>query len=189
VPAPMIACTAGLRAGWGGARVGAGRPARAAIPSEPHKRRPRLASHHPVHVTARLADVAAQLSRRRAYQAVRHAVRGSLIRADFRIVSLALDQRALTLVVEADDERALARGMQGFQVAAARAINRALARTGRVFPDRYRARILTTAGSVTALLAGRRPGWPSHNLPRWYVFAAPSTRWLAQVSIQRARPP
>jgi hypothetical protein len=47
---------------------------------------------------------------------------------------------AIHLVVEANDKLALARGMQGFQVSAARGINRAAKRSGRVFADRYRAR-------------------------------------------------
>jgi len=38
-------------------------------------------------------------------------------------------------LVEAEDERALSRGMQGLAVRIARGVNRALERTGRVFAD------------------------------------------------------
>ena len=42
-------------------------------------------------------------------------------------------------MVEASDRIALARGMQGFQVAAAKHLNRLRGRRGSVFADRYRA--------------------------------------------------
>jgi len=63
-------------------------------------------------------------------------------RAGFRILDVGVTGRrgdhALQLVVEADDRIALARGMQGFQVAAARALNALTARRGTVFADRYK---------------------------------------------------
>ena len=121
---------------WGGAREGAGRPKRRAIASERHHTRPHVSPRFPVHVTCRITapvrigahtDAALQLAQRKA-----------LARADFKILELALRGRQVELVVHADDKVALARGMQGFQVSAARAVNRALGRSGQVFADRYR---------------------------------------------------
>jgi hypothetical protein len=165
---------------WGGAREGAGRPASGPVPSEPHKTRPPLSPRHPVHVTARIARNARagfradlspargssrpQLSRRQAYDVLRHALTLSLGRANFRIVHLALVRSRLELIVEADDKLALARGMQGFQVSAAKSLNRAARRRGTVFPDRYRMRILATRTDVRDAI-GRLPlrrtdAWP-----------------------------
>jgi hypothetical protein len=55
------------------------------------------------------------------------------------------------LLVEADDKDALASGMQGFQISAAKHLNAALSRgkpgqrrRGSVFPDRYHAEIITS---------------------------------------------
>jgi hypothetical protein len=172
------------RSGWGGARAGAGRPRKHAIASEPHQVRPRLARTHPVHITARVLPALAPLSRSRACAAIRRALRTSLARSDFRIVRLVVRSSRLELVVEADDKHALARGMQGFQVAAARHLNARLARRGTVFPDRYRAAILRTRSVVRAVLATlaaitrpvvtARPAWP--------------LTWLLRVELGRVRP-
>ena len=135
---------------WGGAREGAGRPARGPIVSERHRTRPTLAPQFPVHVIARVAPSVRTMGRRDAYATIRRAVKLSLARANFRIVRLAIHAQRLELLVEADDKHALARGMQGFQVSAARAVNRAVRRTGSVFPDRYRMTILRTREAARA---------------------------------------
>lgn len=162
----------------GGARAGAGRPPRGPIASEPHKRRAAFAARHPVHITARvvpaLARAGAALRSRRGYGAIERAIRTSLARADFRIVRLAVRRTGLELLVEADDAVALARGMQGFQVAAARHLNRARSRRGTVFADRYRARILTSRAAVRATAASL----PSRTAP----VAWPLT-WLLRVEL------
>lgn len=151
---------------WGGARAGAGRPAKHAIASEPHKRRAPLSPRFPVHVVARVEPRLRSFGSRRTWRAVRRAVQRSLARADFRIVHVALGPRRVELVIEADDRVALARGMQGFEVSAARAINRALGRAGRVFADRYRPRVLPTRAAVRAVLhlrvlaRAQRVAWP-----------------------------
>jgi hypothetical protein len=142
---------------WGGAREGAGRPARGPIVAERHRTRPALAHWFPVHVIARLDPSVRALGRRDAYATIQRAVKLSLARTNFRIVRLAIRQQRLELLVEADDKHALARGMQGFQVSAARAINRAARRSGNVFPDRYRMTILRTRGAARAALDGALP--------------------------------
>lgn len=122
---------------WGGARAGAGRPPAGARSSEPHKTRPALGRTRAVHVTARLED---GIRQRDVTRAIERALDLSRARVDFRIVELAVRRDRLDLVIEAADKRALARGMQGFQVSAARGVNRVARRTGRVFVDRYRIR-------------------------------------------------
>jgi len=168
---------------WGGARRGAGRPARNSIASEPHKTRPDLAARHPVHVIARVDRTVGSLRTGRAYAALRRAVQLSLARSDFRIVRVALRSSRLELVVEADDKLALARGMQGFQVAAARALNTACRRRGTVFPDRYRPTILRTRRAVRTTL-GALPA-PVAALP---PAPAPPLTWLLRVELGGVRP-
>ncbi len=90
-----------------------------------------------VHVTARLED---GVRRSDVTRAIERALDLSRARVDFRILQLVVRRDRLDLVIEAADKRALARGMQGFQVSAARGVNRVARRTGRVFVDRYRIR-------------------------------------------------
>jgi hypothetical protein len=100
---------------------------------------------------------------------LRRALTVSLARTDFRIVHIALVGSRLELIVEADNRLALARGMQGFQVSAAKLLNRAARRRGAVFPDRYRMRVLTTRVDVRDAI-GRLPdlrrteAWPQTHL-------------------------
>jgi REP element-mobilizing transposase RayT len=74
-------------------------------------------------------------------------------RFGFRIVHFSVQGNHLHLVVEADDERALARGMQGLGVRIAKALNRLMARKGAVFADHYHARILRSPTQVANALA------------------------------------
>jgi len=73
------------------------------------------------------------------------------------------------LIVEASDERALARGMQGFEIAAAHRLNAAVSKTtgrrrrGRVFSDRYHARILRTPTQVRHALNYVLNNWRHHS--------------------------
>jgi len=146
------------------------------VPSERHTTRPPLAAQHPVHVTSRVAAlIASRVQRGRVYSAVRRALHLSLARTNFRIVHLAVLPTRLELIVEADDKSALARGMQGFQVSAARWLNQAARRSGNVFLDRYRMKILRTRHAVRDAV-GR--------LPSLRQTAWPQT-WLLRVEVRR----
>lgn len=101
---------------------------------------------------ARVVGAVGEIGRRRTYRAIRRAVATSLARDDFRIVHVLVLRTRIELVVEAVDRFALARGMQGFQVSAARRLNRVTRRKGTVFPDRYRPRMLATRAAVHAAL-------------------------------------
>ncbi len=127
------------RARWGGARPGAGRPPKASLSSQPHKRRPRLARNETVRITARVVRAVGDLDRTAARLAIARALAKSRARSDFRIAELASVSQSpqLELIVEATDRDALARGMQGFQVTLARGLNAAAKRRGNVFVDRY----------------------------------------------------
>jgi hypothetical protein len=65
-----------------------------------------------------------------------------------RVVQFSVQSDHLHLLVEAADERALSLGIRGLVVRLARAINRAMARRGPVWGDRYHTRPLTTPREV-----------------------------------------
>lgn len=115
-----------------------------------------------MHVITRVLPDARPLHRRETYRAIHAAVQTSLGRVDFRIVRITVRAARLELLVEADDKVALARGMQGFQVAAARRLNKALRRRGTVFPDRYRSTILATRNAVRAAVRSAASAVANH---------------------------
>jgi len=135
----------------GGKRRGAGRPPKGARAGAPHKPRPFLHARYPVHVVLRVIAAVGNLRRRCTYQAIREATLTTARREDFRIVHLSIQRTHVHLIVEAADKRALASGMKGFQISAAKHLNAASSRgntgprrRGPVFPDRYHAEIITT---------------------------------------------
>ena len=166
---------------WGGARAGAGRPKRSAIASEPHKQRPVHVATQPVHVVARVIRAAGVLHDRSARRAIERALRRSLGHSAFRIVHLRIAAARIELVVEAHDRIALSRGMQGFQVAAAKHLNRLRGRSGTVFADRYRARPLRTFAAVRQVVGASLRLRPQVevttevSVDRWVAVAWPET--------------
>lgn len=136
-PAPRLRV-----AGWGGRRPGAGRPRKGPIASQPHTARPRFETPSRLRVTLRLIAGYPPLPARDAAGALAVAVKVAAARFDFRIVEVRLDGAQIQLRVEADHHEALWRGMQSFQISAARALNRATGQRGQVFADRYHAQLL-----------------------------------------------
>jgi hypothetical protein len=165
---------------WGGARVGAGRRARGVHASEPHKTRPIVSARFPIRITSRVVPAVRGLQRRRSYRAIRGAITKSLARSDFRVVQFAVVASRLELIVEADDKFALARGMQGLQIAAARSLNRAASRRGTVFPDRYRSRILKTRSVVRAAIAHLPTSRSQSSWPQTWLLVIELARFAAR---------
>jgi REP element-mobilizing transposase RayT len=178
----------------GGKRRGAGRPPKGARAGSPHKERPFLNARYPVHVTLRVVGAVGNLRRRCAYQAIREATLTTARREDFRIVQLSIQRTHLHLLVEANDKAALARGMQGFQIAAAKHLNAAVSqgkpgprRRGAVFPDRYHAQIITSPRQARHALSYVMSNWRKHGedlrAPMsgwtidWFSSAAMFTGW------------
>ncbi len=133
---------------WGGARDGAGRkrrPGRRA--SVAHRRRERHARAHPVHVTLRARRGLPALREGVLFRAIRARI-ALASRARFRVVQFSVQKDHLHLIVEADDGRALARGIQGLAIRIARAVNGLLGVRGRVWGDRFHSRELTKPRAV-----------------------------------------
>ena len=74
-------------------------------------------------------------------------------RGGFRLVHYCILTHHLHLIVEAPDATTLTEGIRGLCVRLARCINRFAARQGRVFSDRYFARILRTPRQTRASIA------------------------------------
>ena len=133
---------------WGGKRTGAGRPPKGNAAGVSHLRRQTLSRHHPVHVTLRITAGVPSLRDGRLFDEVRRALAAGRERFGFRLVHFSVLSNHLHLIAEARDRRALALGMQGLSIRVARAVNRALARRGRLFADRYHCRALKTPRAV-----------------------------------------
>jgi REP element-mobilizing transposase RayT len=132
------------------------------IKSEPHRSRLALSARHPVHITVRTHSTVGTMRRHRAYRALHRALRCAAARADFRVVHVSLQRTHVHFLVEADHEVALARGMQGLQISAAKALNRSLARRGNVFPDRYHAVHITNPTQARHALRYVLSNWRHH---------------------------
>jgi REP element-mobilizing transposase RayT len=113
-------------------------------------------------VTLRVVERVGRLRRRHAYRAVRRAMVTVLERQDFRICQVSIQGNHLHLIVEADDARALARGMQGFEISCARRLNGALGRRGQVFADRYHPVVLKSPRQVRNALCYVLNNWRRH---------------------------
>ena len=157
----------------GGKRTGAGRPTQRKRPSERHKKRAAFKPYEPIHVILRAVPEVGSLRRRDLYRACRLALLATIGRESCRIVHISLQGSHIHLMVEADNRMALARGMQAFQISAAKHINAALTkrarthgsaekRRGRVFNDRYHARIIRSPRQAHHSLAYVLNNWRHH---------------------------
>src|SRR5215813_6586498 len=110
----------------GGKRKGAGRKPKGKRAGSRHERRPTIKPYHALHVVMRVVPAVGNLRRRSMYKAMRNATITAALRERFRIVHISIQRTHVHMLVEADSKLALARGMQGFQISAARNINTAL---------------------------------------------------------------
>ncbi len=149
----------------GGKRKGAGRPPKGRRSSEKHQKRPALRASEPVHVVLRVSRDVGTLRRRQVYHAIRKALIATFTRDDFRVVHLSIQRDHVHLLGEASDRIALARGMQAFQISAAKHINATMNRRGTVFPDRYHAEIIRSRRRARNALAYVLNNWRKHREP------------------------
>ena len=177
----------------GGKRRGAGRKPKGARAGARHVKRPAFSSRHPLHVVVRVVPEVGSLRRRVMYTAIRWATVTALVRERFRIVHVSLQRSHIHLLVEANDKAALARGMQGFLISAARNINTACAsstgggceswrarsraglarrrarparRRGKVFADRYHLEVITSPTQARNALGYVLSNWRHHEEDR-----------------------
>jgi REP element-mobilizing transposase RayT len=103
-----------------------------------------LSRHYPVHVTLRVRDDVENLRTKSLGRIVFAAFAKARARFGLRLVHFCIEHNHLHLLVEAENNSSLSRGMQGLAIRLARRINTRLHRRGSFFADRYHARILTT---------------------------------------------
>jgi REP element-mobilizing transposase RayT len=148
---------------WGGARAGAGRkPKRGRRPTR-HEMRPSVSRHHPQHVVTRVVPEVGRLRRPSVYHAIDRALESVLDRSDFRICHASIQADHLHNIAEAQDERALSRGMQSLQRSMAHWINAELGRVGDVFEYRYHATPITSPRQARNALAYVLNNWRRHH--------------------------
>ena len=148
--------TLARRSGWGGARKGAGRKRQdgQAGAGVPHLRRAPLNPRTPVHVTLKVRREVWSLRRGSSVEALKSALLAVKLkhaqtgRSPVRVVHFAILSNHLHLIVEAQGRMALSRGLQSLEIRMARALNRSMNRTGRVFADRFHAHLLKTPTEV-----------------------------------------
>jgi REP element-mobilizing transposase RayT len=163
----------------GGKRRGAGRKPKGARAGERHEARPDFKPYHALHIVMRVASAVGSLRRRKLYKAMRDATITAALRERFRIVHISLQRTHVHMLVEAEHKAALARGMQGFLISAARNINTALGdgarrRRGKVFADRYHVEVITSPTQARHAIAYVLGNWRKHGEDRGGL---PST-WL-----------
>ena len=157
---------------WGGARPGAGRKPNGARAGEKHGKRPRLVPSQPVHVTLRVENDVSRLRTRDMYRSIRYATLAVAERDDFRICHLSIQHGHLHLIAEADGRTPLSNGIRAFEISAAKHINAAASkgrrqkRCGRVFADRYHARVLNSPKSVRNAIRYVVNNWRKHREDR-----------------------
>jgi REP element-mobilizing transposase RayT len=82
------------------------------------------------------------------YRTLRAAFRNGREKFGFRLVHFNVLGNHLHLICEADDRRALSRGVQGLAIRIARNVNRVAKRRGKLFADRYHLHVLETPREV-----------------------------------------
>ena len=116
----------------------------------PHSARPAHKANHPAHVTLRVLKYIPSLRRDDLFVWVRHSIAATnqsecpRLGGDmFRIVEYSVQSNHIHLVVEAEDKKTMQSGMTSLATRIARALNRALCRSGKVWAGRYHVRALT----------------------------------------------
>jgi hypothetical protein len=168
--------------GHGGWRPGAGRPrGRTKVA---HEKREAFTARDPSHVTLRVVDGLRSLRRHKLLQVVKRAITAGGRAESFRVVHFNLLANHLHFLVEAAGARALARGMQGLEVRLARGFNRVLERKGKLFAERYHARVLRSPREVKNALryvllnARHHAGEAGVSLARTWIDPYSSAAWF-----------
>jgi REP element-mobilizing transposase RayT len=137
---------------WGGKRKGSGRKAG---PPNGMKHEPRndFPAAHPCHVTLKVLRGLPSLRKRKIVRAIEASFAEACERGSFRLLHYSIQRNHAHLIVEADDRFALAKGMKSIAARFARAVNRALGRSGRVLKERFHLHVLGTPREVRNALA------------------------------------
>jgi putative transposase len=181
----------------GGRRKGAGRKPPGAEALVSHHPRPKFGRPTPAHVTLRLGKDIPSLRAARRFAIVRQCFKATRGRCGLRLVEFSVLGNHLHLVMEADSNESLSRGVQGLCVRLAKALNAALQRAGKVFADHYHSRLLCTptelVNAIRYVLNNAEnhygepgPDWCSSEAPGAEELLGPRFSWLLRAGWQRA---
>jgi REP element-mobilizing transposase RayT len=118
----------------------------------PHRPRAPHETGNPVHVTLRGSRRLRSFRSEIAYPAIEGAIAAASSER-FRVIHFSVQDDHVHLIVEASDREALIHGVQGLSIRAARAVNHAFRRRGRLWTDRYHARDLASPREVRTAIA------------------------------------
>ena len=107
----------------------------------------------PVHVTLRVRDHVWHLRSGRCYRRIRACFEKALGRFGLRLIEFSIQGNHLHLIVEADSNESLSRGMQGLCIRIAKSLNALMGRSGSVFADHYHSRLLSTPTELVSAIA------------------------------------
>ena len=134
---------------WGGRRKGAGRPKKPkGEAGVTHQQRREFPKRFPLHVTWKILKDVGNLRTDKRFRKIQRAFRYGGDRFGLRLAEFSVQSNHVHLIVEAEDKRALSRGLQGLAIRIARGVNRASRRRGKVLADRFHARLLRTPTEV-----------------------------------------
>jgi REP element-mobilizing transposase RayT len=172
---------------WGGRRSGAGRK-RSGRRYIPHARREHFGRLTPCHVTLKVRRDVVSLRIPQVVRAVEAAFAAGCERGSFRLVHYSLQRDHAHLIVEAVDGAQLACGMKSLAARFARAVNRALRRSGAVLRERFHLDVLTSPRQVRNALAyvllnarkhlAERLAKRGRGVPATALDEASSARWF-----------
>jgi len=146
--------------GWGGVRKGAGRKRH--TEELPHASRPLHKERFPVHVTLKIRRGIPSLRHEKRWLRIKRAFRYGCDKFGMRLCEFSVQYNHIHLIVEAADNKALAKGVGALEIRIAKSINRLLGRRGRVFVDRYHMRELRTPTEVKNAVHYVRYNWRHH---------------------------
>jgi putative transposase len=127
---------------WGGKRENAGRKRVAPRPRVPHLRRPDLRRDHPVLVTVRICDGVPNLREAKTWDVIVGVLCKARGRFGMHVVEYSILGNHLHMIVEAEDQDSLERGMRGLNTRLAKRLNKHFGRRGKLIDGRYHARHL-----------------------------------------------
>jgi REP element-mobilizing transposase RayT len=132
---------------WGGNRKGAGRKPNGAKAGVSHLSRERL-RRVPIHVNWRMRSHVWNLRAKRCFRPIRDAFFAASDRFGMRLLHFSVQGNHIHLIVEAESEKSLSKGMQGLGIRIAKKLNNVMRRRGHVLADRYFAHVLRSPSQV-----------------------------------------
>ncbi|MGC3998754.1 MAG: transposase [Anaeromyxobacter sp.] len=147
---------------WGGARAGAGRKAAPGRRPVAHRLREVVYRSEPVHVTLRVREHVWNLRSERCFRVVHRVLEEQRAKAELQVVEYAVQGNHVHLLVEAEGNAGLARGMRSLTIKLTHRLNRMMGLRGPVFEGRYHAHPLRTQAEARNALRYVRGNFASH---------------------------